>query len=128
MENKLLAVWAVAAGMAVLSGPALAHHADTMYDKEHPITLLGTVTDFEFVNPHPHLYFDVKEENGDVVKWIGESGAPPSRMYNGGWKANTVKPGDQITITGSPAKDGRKLLRIRKMVSPRGQKWTEGTP
>ena len=128
MKNKLSAVFAVAACTLVLAGPALAHHADNMYDRDHPITLQGTVTEFSFVNPHPHIYFTVKEENGEVVKWIAESGSPPARMYNYGWRANALKPGDEITITGSPAKDGKKMLRIRKIVSPNGKTWTEGTP
>jgi hypothetical protein len=112
---------------AVLVSPILlrAHHADSMYDKEHPITLHGTVTEFQFINPHPHIYFDVKDESGKVEKWIAESGSPPARMYNYGWKANALKPGDQFTVTGSPAKDGRKLLRILKMIGPSGQVWAE---
>ena len=126
MKNTLPSVLAAALGVLMLCGPLLAHHADTEYDRQHPITLRGTVTDFEFVNPHPHLYFEVKDESGNVEKWIAESGTPPSRMYNSGWRANALKPGDAVTITGSPSKDGRKMMRIRKIVSPSGQTWTEG--
>ena len=120
----LSAATAVLAILAV-SVPLPAHHADNMYDREHPITLRGTVTEYEFINPHPHVYLDVKDSNGKVEKWIAESGSAPSRMYNMGWKANALKRGDVVTVTGSPAKDGRKILRIQKMVAPGGQVWTE---
>ena len=126
MKNRRLAALAVAIGVLVVPAAVLAHHAATNYDTEKLVTLTGTVTEFKFVNPHPHVYFQVKDEAGNMVEWIGESGAPPSRWYNSGWRANALKPGDPVTITGGPSKDGRKMLRIRKMVIPSGQEWTEG--
>jgi len=126
MENRLLAVWAVAIGVLVVPVLVLAHHAATNYETDKLITLQGTVTEFRFVNPHPHVYFQVKDEGGNVVDWIAESGGPPARWYNSGWRANALKPGDSITVTGGPSKDGRKMLRLRKMVTPTGKEWTEG--
>ena len=111
--------------LLVASGAMFAHHADTNYDKSKQVTLVGTVTDFKFVNPHPHIYFQVKDENGNLVDWVAETGAPPARMYNSGWKANALQPGDQITISGNPAKDGRKMLRMHHVKSPRGQEWSD---
>ncbi len=126
MKVRLFAAVAVAAGVLVISEMVLAHHADTNFDRSKTITLKGTVTDFKFVNPHPHIYFQVKDENGVVVDWIAETGAPPARMYNAGWKANALQPGDEVTVTGNPDKEGRKMLRLRKVVSPRGQQYEDG--
>ena len=126
MKNRRLAVWAVAIGVLVVPAMVLAHHAATNYETDKLITVTGTVTEFRFVNPHPHVYFQVKDEAGNVAEWIAESGGPPARWYNSGWRANALKPGDAVTITGGPSKDGRKMLRIRKIVSPSGREWTEG--
>lgn len=125
MTNKLLAILAVAVGVLVLSGPVLAHHAQSLYDREHPITLTGTVTEFEFANPHVQVSFEVKDENGNVVKWVAASGAPQS-MYRLGWNKDSLKPGEQITLTGDPYKDGRKLLSIRRLVTASGKELAIG--
>jgi hypothetical protein len=126
MKNGRLAVLSVVIGLLVAPVLVLAHHAATQYETDKLITLQGKVTEFRFVNPHPHLYFEVKDSAGDVSVWIAESGAPPARWYNAGWRANALKAGDLITITGGPRKDGQKMMRIRKIVSPSGQEWTEG--
>ena len=126
MKNGRLAVLSVVIGLLVAPVLVLAHHAATQYETDKLITLQGTVTEFRFVSPHPHLYFEVKDAAGNVAAWIAESGAPPSRWYNSGWRANALKVGDTITITGGPRKDGQKMLRIRKIVSPSGQEWIEG--
>jgi len=125
MKNGRLAVLSVVIGLLVPM-VVLAHHAATQYETDKLITLQGTVTEFRLVNPHPHLYFQVKDAAGNVAEWIAESGAPPSRWYNSGWRANAIKAGDMITITGGPRKDGQKMMRIRKIVSPSGQEWSEG--
>lgn len=125
MKTKRLTVLTVAVGVLVFSGPVLAHHAQSLYDREHPITVTGTVTEFEFANPHVQVYFEVKDENGTVVKWVAASGAPQS-MYRLGWNKDSLKPGEQITVTGDPYKDGRKLLSIRRLVTPSGKELPVG--
>ena len=126
MKNGRFAVLSVVICLLVAPALVLAHHAATQYETDKLITLQGTVTEFRFVSPHPHLYFEVKDAAGNVAVWVAESGAPPSRWYNSGWRANALKVGDSITITGGPRKDGQKMLRIRKIVSPSGQEWIEG--
>ena len=126
MKNGRLAVLSLVIGLLMTPVLVLAHHAATQYETDKLITLQGTVTEFRFVSPHPHLYFEVKDAAGNVAVWVAESGAPPSRWYNSGWRANALKVGDSITITGGPRKDGQKMLRIRKIVSPSGQEWIEG--
>jgi len=125
MKNKLLAVLAVAVSLLVVSGPLFAHHSVTNYDREHPVTLTGTVTEFRFVNPHVLVIFEVKEEGGTVVTWAAGS-APPQRLYRAGWNTKTLKPGDQITITGAPHKEGKKEMSVIKLVGPTGQELTQG--
>jgi len=112
MKKELWTTWAVAAGFLTMAGPILAHHAGANYDREHLITLSGTVTEFIFTNPHAQILFDVKGPDGSVVKWVGV-GDPPQRLYKAGWTKTSLKPGDQITVTGGPRVDGSKELDIR---------------
>jgi len=124
MGSQLVTRLGVAAMLLSAAG-LFAHHADTNYDRSKEITLVGTVTEFKFVNPHPHIYFQVKDASGNLVDWIAETGAPPARMYNSGWKANALKPGDVVTVTGNPSKDGRKMIRLHKVSSPNGQSYSD---
>ncbi len=125
MKSTLLAVLATAAGFLMVAGPMFAHHSPSIYDKAHPITFTGTVTEFRLSNPHVQVHLEVKDENGNVVKWIGHS-SPPRKMYRAGWKRDSLKPGDQITVTGGADKFGRKVVRILKLVGPGGLEFTDG--
>ncbi len=120
MKKKLLAVLFVAVGLIVLSGPLFAHHATAMYDLENPVTVTGTVTELRFTNPHVLILFEVEEADGTVVKWAAGT-APPQRMYRAGWNAKTLQPGDKITVTGGPRKDGEKEMVLMKLVGPTGK-------
>ena len=124
MENKLV-VLALAVGLLMVAAPLFAHHSSAMYDMEHPVSLTGTVTEFKFINPHVQIYFQVKDENGNVVKWVAGSGAP-QRLYRRGWNAKTLNPGDEITVTCAPAKDGRKICSVRRLVGPNSKVLTQG--
>ena len=95
MRSKLFAVVAVAGGLLLLAGPLLAHHSGS-YDREHPITMTGTVTEFLYMNPHVRVRFDVKDENGVVSNWTLECG-PPRGLFKAGWNKEALKPGDKIT-------------------------------
>ena len=119
MRNKLVVV-AGAVGLFMVADPMFAHHSESMYDKDHPVTLTGTVTAFRFINPHVKIHFEVKDENGSIVKWVAGTSAP-QRLYRNGWHKETLKPGDHITITGHPAKDGRKIMNVQRLVGPDGQ-------
>jgi len=125
MKNRLLMTVALAGALAVSASSLFAHHGLAPYDKDHPITLTGTVTDFEFTNPHVRVHFDVKEENGTVTNWVAES-APPQKMYRAGWSRISLKPGDAITVTGIVLKDGRKVMSVKKLVAPNAPILSEG--
>lgn len=120
MRSKLFAGLTVAVGLLLFAAPLFAHHSEAMYDKEHPVSLTGTVTEFQFINPHVQIHFAVKGANGNVAKWIAGMGAP-QRMYRNGWDKQTLQPGDQISISGNPAKEGRKIMNVRKLVGPTGK-------
>ena len=117
-KARLLMALSVALTVAAL--PGLAHHAGATYDSEHPVTLTGTVTGYQLVSPHTQIIFDVKDDKGNVTSWTALSG-PPQRLYRAGWRADTLKPGDQVTITGAPSKDGHKYMGVRKVIGPSGQ-------
>jgi hypothetical protein len=82
-------------------------------------TLKGTVTGFDFGNPHVWMNLDVTNDKGDVEKWAA-GGPSPSRMANAGWTKDTLHPGDQITIVGNRISDGTYKMRLSKVVLATG--------
>lgn len=110
MKSKLFAVFGLAVGLLAVAGPLFAHHAQTLYDNKSSITVEGTVTKLEWANPHILLYFDVKDEQGNVENWATEFSSPGTVRRNYGWSVDTFKPGDRVTVTGNPRKDGRHVI------------------
>ena len=103
-----------------LSFPLLAHHGNAAYEAK-AVTLKGTVTAWLWTNPHVLLKFDVKDDNGNVVHWVGELVAP-SNMINFGFTAGTLKPGDEITIvTSEVTRSGAPIARLARIVLANGQ-------
>ena len=125
MKDRLQAGFAVALALFVATGSMRAHHAGSGYDRDNHLTLRGTVTEYVFTSPHVRIQFETKDGNGKAEKWTALS-APPQRLYRAGWNMNTLKTGDQITVTGAPMKDGSKVLNIRRLVGPNGQVLNEG--
>jgi len=99
--------------------PTAAHHG-WLVDRANEVTLKGTVTSFSFSNPHMRVYFDVKEANGNIEKWVGEGGSANllSRM---GWNSDTLKPGDEITATGFRFRNSSNNVLLQELISPRGR-------
>lgn len=120
MKRRLLVVSGGAVALLMVSVPIFAHHWREAYDPQRMVTVQGIVTKFDFSNPHVLLYFDVKDNNGKVVKWVGETGSP-NMMRRGGWNKNSLKPGDPITISGHPAKNSSPGMRFMKIVLPDGR-------
>lgn len=102
-----------------------AHHSGSIYDHENHITLHGVVTEYRFASPHVQIHFETKDKDGHSEKWTALS-APPQRLYRSGWNVKSLKAGDEITVTGSPMKDGTHILNIRRLVGPTGQVLNEG--
>jgi hypothetical protein len=116
MKTYLLKLGIVAVAIATLSGVVFAHHGTAAYDASHTVTVKGTATDFQFRNPHVLLSFEVKGDNGKLEKWQGEITTPSQLAREGGWTKNSIKPGDQIAVTGNRAKNGSPTMIIKKVV------------
>jgi len=103
--NKLSSAICIA---VVLTTPvvALAHHAAAMFETEKTITVSGTVEEFAYVNPHAWLYVVVTDDKGEETLW-GFEAEGPSALMRAGIKNNTLRPGDLVTVTARPLRDGR---------------------
>lgn len=128
MARRLVAL-VLAAGGAWLAAPplALAHHSfAAQFDSQQQITLKGTITKVEWANPHAYFYIDVIDDTGTVANWAVEGGAP-NVLYREGWKPNTLKQGDQVSILGSRARNGSRLINALSFMLPDGRCVFAGT-
>jgi hypothetical protein len=83
----------------------LGHHSPVMFDRSVRKTLVGTVVEFAWMNPHASIQLDVPKEGGGTDRWGVELGSPNSMVRNG-WRASTLKPGDKVTVVVNPLKSG----------------------
>jgi hypothetical protein len=120
MKIRLMAALIAAAGLLLLSGVVFAHHGRSNYDVTHTVTLKGIVTEFEWINPHALIHFDVTDENGKVEKWVGETNSP-NTLTRQGWSRNTVKVGDQITLVGHRVKGDSPYINFSKIIFSDGK-------
>lgn len=123
MVTKLLAFLAVAGVFLTGSHWTFGHHSLSAYGGQ--ITLTGTATDFVFGNPHAQIRFEVKDASGNVESWSAETSGM-ARLAAAGWDRDTVKPGVPITVMGRPAKDGRRMMFLEKLVV-NGKEYGRGT-
>lgn len=125
MRNTRVSIFALCIGLLALAPMAFAHHGTANYDTGKQITVKGTVTGFEFVNPHVQIFWDAKDDAGAAQKWQGEL-TSPNRLSRVGWNKSTLKVGDSITITGYPTKSGSHEIWIQKVVTGDGQELQTG--
>ena len=118
---------AVASCVALLSVSLVAHHANAVFDLGKRLTLTGTVTEWFWANPHCLLRFEVKDDNGQVVRWVAETQAPPN-MTPFGWSKQSFAVGDQVKVTLEPVKNGQPLGRILQVLLPDGKTLVAGAP
>jgi hypothetical protein len=120
MRAKMLSV--MAGGLIMAAAPMLAHHSfSAEYDRSKPVTLKGTVTKVEWMNPHARFYLDVKDDAGKVTNWEFELGSPNGLMRQG-WTRNSLKEGDVVTVNGSQAKDGTNLVNANNVAFENGKR------
>jgi hypothetical protein len=105
-----------ACGVLLAGAPVSAHHSFAAeFDGEKKITLTGIVTKVEWTNPHVWFYINVKDaKTGEMANWGAEMG-PPHGLQRRGWRQNTMKIGDEVTVDGSMAKNGTKRMNASKV-------------
>jgi hypothetical protein len=126
MTHRLQISFAVLLGIFAMSGTMFAHHGTgAAYDYMYRITTSATVTSFVWANPHGQLYFDIKNDKGEVQNW-GVELNNPGNLTRLGWSKNTFKTGDQILVTFVPAKEDRPFGGCGIFVAPDGMMYHNG--
>jgi Family of unknown function (DUF6152) len=103
-RSSILAFFLVALTLAT-SGVAVGHHSVAMFDREHPIQLVGIVRDFKFASPHAFIILEVTGKDARPVIWNLEGDSPNSLKWDG-WSSQTLKPGDELRLTVEPLRNG----------------------
>lgn len=106
----------MAIGAMILCAPVPAHHGEANYDTDKIVSVKGTVTEFQFINPHTLIAMDVKNDKGEIEKWNCEARSPGMLVRAGGWDKGTLKIGDVITAAGYRGKGGAMVLRLNKII------------
>jgi len=126
LKIRRLTLIALAGVLLVVSVPLSAHHGTAAFDMEKVTTLKGTVTRFEFMNPHALIYFDVEGNKGEIEHWIAEESSN-NHLSRSGWEKNTLKAGDLVTIAGHRARNGARVLELQcpecSVTDPQGKVW-----
>jgi hypothetical protein len=122
VKIRAFTLFTLAVGFLAASTPIFAHHGASAYDTKKVTTLKGTVTEFQFMNPHSELFLEVKNSDGKVEKWTAEA-ASMVTMSRLGWTKTIFKPGDQITVMGNRAKNGSPTMRLSKVVLASGKEF-----
>lgn len=122
--NSGVLFFLTAAWLFLLSTAAIAHHGTFVsYDSANPVTMKATVVEFHFTNPHIQLYFDVRDDKGNVTHWSAE-GPDPAVLVAVGWgrkKTTTaLSPGTEVTITVAPARNGKPVGTMSRVVLSNG--------
>jgi len=129
MQNRLLICLSAAALLLIGSFSALAHHGSNIsYQTDKTITLDGVVTEWDYRNPHPQIYFDVKDKDGTVAHWAAELLSTPLMLknLNVGWSRTTVKPNDHIVLVCNPSRVAGAKACLAKELTLNGKSWPLG--
>ena len=120
MRRKIFVSILGVAAVLIFGGSTFAHHGTAACDTKNIVTVKGTMTEFRFINPHVQLFFDVKNDKGEVEKWQAELTAP-NKLARAGWDKHTLNPGDSITASGYVSKGDGHTMWINKLIGPDGQ-------
>ena len=128
MKVRLLGLFVSSFALLMVSIPALGHHeTGVSYDQSKSYTIAGTVTitEFRYANPHPQLYFDVKDKDGTVTHWSGEIAPNAAQLQQVGWGKKrseaALAPGTEVTHTIAPSRAGTPVGLINKIVNAKSE-------
>lgn len=119
-RTRNLAVLAGLVAVILVTIPAFAHHGAAGYDMEKAVVLKGTITSFEWTNPHNEIHFDVTDDKGNVAHWVAET-EPPAVMLEHGWTRKALNAGDPVTVYAYVAKNGATTAILQKIVLANGK-------
>jgi hypothetical protein len=126
MRSRLIA-FAFGCGLIVTPSTLSAHHSFAAeYDANKKVTLKGKVTKVDWVNPHSWVHIDVTDADGKVTNWSCET-APPNILYRQGWRPNSLKEGDEVTIDGFAAKDATATMTATSVTLANGRRMLAGS-
>ena len=133
MKQKLVILLAVSAALYMVCAPLFAHHGTGVsYDQSKAFSVKATVVEFRYANPHPQLFFDVKNEKGEVVHWSGEIAPNPAQLQQEGWGRKrseaALAPGTEVTVSLAPSRLGTPVGLINKIVDASGESILGLTP
>jgi hypothetical protein len=120
MRNKLTAILAMTVGILASSLSLFAHHSDTWADHTRLVTVTGTVIRHDFVNPHQVILLAVKDNKGKITEWK-VLGSNLGDLRQAGWTKDTLKAGEQVTVSGFASRDGRPFMSRVRMVRANGE-------
>jgi hypothetical protein len=112
-------------GLLIVSVTVFAHHSAAIFESGKRVSITGVVTEWFWANPHCLLSLDVKGADGQVVRWVAETQAPPN-MIPFGWSRQSFKPGEEVTLTVEPARSGKPVARLLWAQFPDGRRLSIG--
>ena len=121
---RKLGIVALLGGVFAFSVPLFAHHGAASFDTTKTVTVKGTVTEYVWTNPHVLVKMDVKDASGTVTNWVVEVWNPVTQA-NKGWTKNTFKPGDEVSVDVTAAKNNRPVGMIRGNIVINGKEFKE---
>jgi uncharacterized protein DUF6152 len=120
VSKKRLILFGIAMGLILVSRPVLAHHGSANFQMDQVSTIKGTVVDYELINPHVQIFLKVEQEGGKTVDWNVE-GVSLNMMVRAGFKRDSLKAGDTVSVTGHPGKNGTPVLLLMKIMLADGR-------
>lgn len=128
MKRLVFGMFVLVGGLLLAGSPAMAHHnGNAKYDSNKPITLKGKITKVEWMNPHIYFYLDAADQGGKMANWAVE-GATPNQLYRRGWRRDSLKIGDTVTVEGYMAREpGLHHVNGRSVVLADGRKVYSGS-
>jgi DNA/RNA endonuclease YhcR with UshA esterase domain len=120
MIKWTVCILCVALTPLIAGGQVSAHHGSSNYDLSKSVSVKGTVTQFEFMNPHSAIHLEANDDKGTAEQWLIEADSP-NNLARAGWTRGSLKPGDRVTIVGNRLKDGSKVMRLQKVIFSDGK-------